>query len=84
MAFGSPGLALMVVYDRLSWLVPASAVSTTLARLHGRNGHEARSPVLRVLLANPPLWAALAAVGLRAGGVGDPGPLETLGLWPGT
>ena len=81
MAFGSPGLALMVVYDRLSWLVPASAVSTTLARLHGRNGGEPRRPALRVMLANPPLWAALIAVGLRTGGVGEPGPLEALGHW---
>ncbi len=84
MAFGSPGLALMVVYDRLSWLVPASAISTTIARLHGRNGaHEARRPALRALLANPPLWAALAAVALRAAGVAVPGSLETLGHWAG-
>ena len=29
-AFGNPGLALMVLYDRLSWLVPSTAVSTTI------------------------------------------------------
>ena len=72
-AFGSPGLALMVVYDRLSWLVPASAISTTIARLHGRGAAAAeRASPLRAIVANPPLWAALVAIGLRAAGAGTP------------
>ena len=66
-AFGSPGLALMVLYDRLSWLVPATAVSTTIARLHGRNAGTARPG--RATFMNPPLLAALAAVSLRVGGL---------------
>ena len=41
-AFGAPGLALMVVYDRLAWLVPATAISTTVAHLHGRREAAAR------------------------------------------
>jgi len=72
-AFGNPGLALMVVYDRLSWLVPASAISTTIARLHGRAGDNSeRRGRLRALAANPPLWAAVAAVALRSTGAGVP------------
>lgn len=79
-AFGNPGLALMVIYDRLSWLVPASAISTTIARLHGRAGAAVRRPgSLGAIIANPPLWAAGAAVALRAAGGDVPGAVELLG-----
>jgi len=74
LAFGSSGLALAVLYDRLSWLVPAASVSTTIARLHGRRRLEAL-PRQRVwtLLANPPLHAFWLALVLRAAGVDVPG-----------
>lgn len=74
LAFGSNGLALAVLYDRLSWLVPSSSVSTTIARLHGRRTLEV-SPRQRVrtLLANPPLHAFWLALVLRAAGVDVPG-----------
>jgi predicted permease len=79
LAFGHPGLALMVVYDRMSWLVPASAVSTTVARLHGRQpSAPGRSRRVRVLVANPPLIAAIAAIALRGAGVDLAAPLEPL------
>jgi hypothetical protein len=70
LALGNPGLALMVVYDRLAWLVPATAISTTIARLHGRRepgpGISSRR---RAVLVNPPLAAAVAALSLRAAGI---------------
>ena len=74
LAYGSDGLALAVLYDRLSWLVPAASVSTTIARLHGRRTLEvAPRHRLRTLLANPPLHAFWLAPVLRAGGVDVPG-----------
>ncbi|MDX6437861.1 MAG: malate permease [Gaiellaceae bacterium] len=74
LAFGADGLALAVLYDRLAWLVPASSISTTIARLHGRRRLEV-SPRhrLRALLANPPLHAFWLALVLRATGVDVPG-----------
>lgn len=70
LALGNPGLALMVVYDRLAWLVPATAISTVIARLHGKQAPSGTSRRrLRAILANPPLLAAVAAVSLRAVGV---------------
>ncbi len=80
LALGNPGLALMVVYDRLAWLVPSTAISTTIARLHGRNA--ASSPARRLpraVLANPPLLAAVAAVSLRAAGVDLTAAVEPAG-----
>ena len=74
LAFGHPGVALAVLYDRLAYLVPASSVTVAVARTHGL-----RSPVLapaarlRALLLNPPLAAAAAAVVLRLAGIGVPG-----------
>ena len=80
MALGHPGLALMVIYDRLAWLVPSSAISTTIARLHGRRGEgPGTRRRLRALLANPPLIAALAAISLRLAGVDAAGVSEPLG-----
>lgn len=74
LAFGAEGLALAVLYDRLSWLVPATSVSTSIARLHGRRRLEV-SPRrrLRTLLANPPLHAFWLALALRALEVDVPG-----------
>lgn len=74
LAYGSDGLALAVLYDRLSWLVPAASVSTTIARIHGRRTLEV-SPRrrLRTVLANPPLHAFWLALVLRAAGVEVPG-----------
>jgi predicted permease len=79
LALGNEGLALMVLYDRLGWLVPATAVSTTIARLHGRRGQPGgaeRRPWMAV--ANPPLLAAVGAVALRLAGV-DVALVEPLG-----
>ena len=74
LAFGSDGLALAVLYDRLAWLVPASSISTSIARLHGRRTLEVTSRHrLRTLLANPPLHAFWLALTLRALGVDVPG-----------
>lgn len=78
LAFGDPGLALAVVYDRLSWLVPPTSVSTVVARLHGRRQVDARRdrPV-RAALANPPLFAMAVALALRALAVDVPLLSET-------
>ncbi len=74
LAYGADGLALAVLYDRLSWLVPASSVSTAIARLHGRREVEvSRRHRLRAVLANPPLHAFWLALVLRAAGVDVPG-----------
>jgi predicted permease len=78
--FGNPGLTLMVVYDRLAWLVPSVAISTALARLHGRrDGLRGPRHRLAAVLVNPPLAAGLAAIALRAGGVDVSGKVESLG-----
>lgn len=69
-AFGAPGLALMVVYDRLAMLVPSTAVSTAIARLHGRRRPPGtRAHRLAVVVLNPPLLAMAGAVALRLAGV---------------
>lgn len=82
LTLGQDGLALMVLYDRLGWLVPSTAISTTIARLHG--GREAgsvrsRARHLRVVVVNPPLLAAAAAVSLRLGSVDVTGWVDPLG-----
>ena len=66
--FGTAGLADMVVYSQLAWLVPSIAVSTTVARLHGSGLHE-RASLWRAILRNPPLLAAVTALALRRGEV---------------
>lgn len=74
LAYGADGLALAALYDRLSWLVPASSVSTAIARVHGRREVEvSRRHRLRAVLANPPLHAFWLALVLRAAGVDVPG-----------
>ncbi len=74
LAYGADGLALAVLYDRLSWLVPASSISTAIARLHGRREVDVpRRQRLRAVLANPPLHAFWLALALRAAGVDVPG-----------
>ena len=74
LAFGPPGLALAVVYDRLAWLVPATSVSTAIARSHGRRRVDVPTgrPWLAAL-ANPPLVAMAAALALRATDTAVPG-----------
>lgn len=81
LALGTDGLALIVLYDRLGWLVPSSAVSTVIARLHGRRHAAERQGArrLRVVLMNPPLAAAVAAVALRLGGADLTAAVEPLG-----
>lgn len=74
LAYGADGLTLAVLYDRLSWLLPASSISTTIARLHGRREVEvSRRHRLRAVLANPPLHAFWLALVLRTAGVEVPG-----------
>jgi predicted permease len=74
LAFGPPGLALAVLYDRLSFLVPALSVSTAVARLHARRSgvEPAAGRRVRAVLANPPLLAMAAALALRAAEVPIP------------
>jgi malate permease and related proteins len=76
--FGHPGLTLMVIYDRLAWLVPSVAVSTAFARVHGRRSHRPRQR-LAAIFVNPPLIAAVAAIVLRIGGADLTGEVEPLG-----
>lgn len=73
LAFGPGGVADAVVYDRLGWIVPVTAVTTAVARTHGVHG-DAVDPGtrLRALLQNPPLAALAAALLLRA--LGAPAP----------
>ena len=78
--FGNQGLTLMVVYDRLAWLVPSVAISTALARLHGRRRvPRSTRQRLSVILVNPPLIAAVAAIALRIGGIDVSSEVESLG-----
>jgi predicted permease len=63
LVFGNAGLALAVAYARVAWLVPDTAISTTLAHLHGDPTVRRRS---RIVFVNPPLLALVAAVALRA------------------
>ncbi|MGZ4383489.1 MAG: AEC family transporter [Gaiellaceae bacterium] len=81
LVFGHTGLNLAVVYDQLAFGVPMTSVTPILARLHGRRpGVETLLARLRLILLNPPLWALIAALSLRAGGVqiGAVHDLETI------
>ena len=72
--YGSHGVALAVLYDRLSWLVPGTSASTAVARTFGRRGHAGTRPrPVHELLANPPILALLAAIVFRLAGADFPG-----------
>lgn len=73
LAFGRGDVADAVVYDRLGWILPATAVTTAIARTHGRRG-DAVEPGrrLRAIVANPPLVAVAVALALRSGDVPTP------------
>jgi predicted permease len=70
LALGRDDVADAVVYDRLGWILPVTALTTAVARTHGLRG-DAREPGtrLRALAVNPPLIALGAALVLRAAGV---------------
>jgi predicted permease len=73
LAFGHSGLTQAVVYDQLSFGVPMSSVSVVVGRLFGRRSVDTSGRSrLAVVLLNPPLWALIAALSLRAGGVHIP------------
>ena len=70
LAYGTPGLALQVLYAQFYFGVPGIAVSTTVARLTGTLRDEARRrSLLRLAVANPPLIAAMIALGFRLAGI---------------
>jgi predicted permease len=70
LAFGQAGFTLAVLYDRLGLLFPMTSVSTVIARLQGsRTVDVGRDRRLRAFLLNPPAWALVLAVVLRAAGV---------------
>jgi malate permease and related proteins len=72
--YGTDGLALMVVYDRIGLVVPGLAVTTAIARHYGRRaaGGEAQRWWVAAF-ANPPLVAMALAIVLRLAGVDVPG-----------
>jgi len=73
LAFGHSGLTRAVVYDQLSFGVPMSSLSVVVGRLFGRRSVDtAGRSRLAVVLLNPPLWALIAALSLRAAGVHIP------------
>lgn len=69
-AYGADGLALQVLYAQFYYGVPGIAISTSVARTYGvdRPGRRGIRAALRTAL-NPPVVAAVAAIGLRIGGV---------------
>lgn len=72
--FGPRGLALAVLYSQFAFLIPALPVSTGIARhFAGPESKVPTSPGLRKLVRswvlNPPVAAAVVAVGLRLAGV---------------
>ena len=73
LVFGHSGLTQAVVYDQLSFGVPMSSLSVVVGRLFGRRSVDtAQGSRLAVVLLNPPLWALVAALTLRAVGVHIP------------
>ncbi len=73
LAFGHIGLTQAVVYDQLSFGVPMSSVSVVVARLFGKRSIDTSGRSrLAVVLLNPPLWALVTALALRAAGVHIP------------
>jgi predicted permease len=67
LALGPLAVPAAVLYDRLSWLLPPTAVSTVIARTHGLAGDARGDRWLRAIVLNPPALALLLAVGLRLG-----------------
>jgi predicted permease len=72
LAFGSPGLELAVIYDRLAWLVPAQSVSTSVARMHSRSASAGAVNLARVFLTNTPLFAMLVGLGISLADIDVP------------
>lgn len=73
LAFGRADVADAVVYDRLGWILPVTALTTVLARTHGRRGDAvAPGTRLRAVVLNPPLAAVALALALRGGGLATP------------
>jgi predicted permease len=73
LVFGHSGLTQAVVYDQLSFGVPMSSLSVVVARLFGKRSVDTSGRSrLAVVLLNPPLWALIAALSLRAAGVHIP------------
>ncbi len=73
LAFGHSGLTQAVVYDQLSFGVPMSSISVVVGRLFGKRSVDTSGRSrLAVVLLNPPLWALIAALSLRAAGVHIP------------
>lgn len=66
LAFGPAAVPAAVLYDRLAWLLPPTAVSTVIARTHGLAGDARGGRWARAIVLNPPAAALLVAVGLRA------------------
>jgi predicted permease len=69
-AYGADGLALQVLYAQFYYGVPGIAISTSIARMYGidRPGRKGLRAALRTAL-NPPVVAAVTAIGLRIAGV---------------
>jgi hypothetical protein len=84
LAFGTPGLALAVVYSEFQFLIPVLAVSTGIARRFAGDGACAPGlpdlpAMLRSWLVNPPVAAGLLAVGLRLAGADLRESVEPIG-----
>ena len=72
--YGTDGLALMVVYDRIGLIVPGLAVTTTIARHYGRRAAGEKAERWWVdAFANPLIAAMALAIALRLAGVDVPG-----------
>jgi predicted permease len=65
LAFGPAAVPAAVLYDRLGWLLPPTAVSTVIARTHGAAGDARGRRWHRAVLLNPPAFALIAAIALR-------------------
>jgi predicted permease len=73
LVFGHSGLTQAVVYDQLSFGLPMSSLSVVVARLFGKRSVDTSGRSrLTVVLLNPPLWALVAALALRATGIHIP------------
>jgi predicted permease len=72
LAFGHPAFALAVLYDRVGLLFPPTSISTVIARFFGRRVDVGSDSRLRAILLNPPAWALVLALALRAAGIHVP------------